>query len=202
MKDLRTRFSLIWPIVGASLLVVAALFAQDKEQPQTSDGVPSTAEEVVTRTTEEREDSLFALIDENFKMVRPIFEKSCFDCHSNSPKYPWYHSLPLIKGMIDDDIKKGRKNVDFSSGFPFEGKQPILQILHNIREEIDEGDMPLWQYRLMHWGTKIEGVRKDSVFAWLDSSIAMIENFYSAEKIQYQKEEPKSDPKDAEKSDD
>jgi hypothetical protein len=193
----RTRLSLIWPILGASLLSFAALLAQEPKDQQGSDAVPSTAEVLVTRTTEEMQDSLFALIDDNFKMVKPIFEKSCYDCHSSSTKYPWYHSIPLIKGMIDDDVKKGRKNVDFTSGFPFEGKAPTLQILHNIRDEISEGSMPLWQYRLIHWGTKIEGARRDSVFAWLDSSIAMIESFYGAEKIPFQKEKPAEEPKDA-----
>jgi hypothetical protein len=193
----RNRLSLIWPILGASLLSFAALLAQEQKDPQGSDAVPSTAEELVTRTTAERQDSLFALIDDNFKMVKPIFEKSCYDCHSSATKYPWYHSIPLIKGMIDDDVKKGRKNVDFTSGFPFEGKAPTLQILHNIRDEISEGSMPLWQYRLIHWGTKIEGARRDSVFAWLDSSIAMIESFYGAEKIPFQKEKPAEEPKDS-----
>ena len=189
MSSLRIKITLLWPAAIGSLLFVAALMAQTKDEPISSDAVPSTAKEVVTRTTEEKQDSLFALIDENFKFVRPIFEHSCYDCHSNATKYPWYHSLPVIKGMIDDDIKRGRKKVDFSDGFPFEGKGPALQILHNIRDETNEGSMPIWQYRLIHWGTSIDGARKDSVFAWLDSSIAMIESFYSAEKIPFQKDD-------------
>lgn len=196
MYQSRRYVGLFGPIVAILLLFFGALWAQKPGQTPTGDAVPSTAEEVVVRTTQEKQDSLFALIDENFKLVKPIIEFSCFDCHSNATKYPWYHKLPLIKGMIDRDIVSARKKVDFSDGFPFAGKASTLEILQDIRDEINQGDMPLWSYRVIHWGTTIEGARKDSVFAWLDSSIIMIKNFYDAEKIPYKKEKP-AEPKDS-----
>jgi hypothetical protein len=178
------------PIFVIVLLFFGALWAQKPDRQPTGDAVPSTAEEVVVRTTQEKQDSLFALIDENFKLVKPIIQFSCFDCHSSNTKFPWYHKLPLIKGMIDKDISSARKKVDFSDGFPFAGKASTLEILKDMRDEIDQGDMPLWTYRLMHWGTSIDGARKDSVFTWLDTSIVMVERFYDAEKIPYKKDKP------------
>jgi hypothetical protein len=189
--NLPRKLMLLLPALGL-LVLAAALSAQKKPEAPTADAVPSTAEEVVVRTTQEKQDSLFALIDENFKLVKPIFEHSCYDCHSNSTKYPWYHHVPLIAGMIDKDIVHARKRVDFSDGFPFTGKAKSLQILRDIRNEIRDGDMPPWEYRLMHWGTLIDGTQHDSVMAWLDSSTAMIESFYDAEKIPYEKDDSAS----------
>jgi hypothetical protein len=198
MMHSRKGLWLMLPALSLLFLSFGALSAQKEPQSApTADAVPSTAEEIVTRTPQERQDSLFALIDDNFKLVKPIFEHSCYNCHSSATKYPWYHSLPIIKGMIDKDISVARRRVDFSDGFPFAGKSSTLQILRDIREEIVQGDMPPWDYRLMHWGSLVESARKDSAFAWLDSSIVMIEGFYDAEKIPYQKESPE-DKKDAE----
>ncbi len=126
------------------------------------------------------QDSVFVIINQHYQSVRPIFEHSCFDCHSKYTKYPWYHKLPLIKGLIDSDIKEASEQVDFSADFPFTGEDPLLLILRHLKQEIKEGDMPPWNYRLMHWGKLIEGARQDSVFQWIDNTESMLTEFYQA----------------------
>jgi hypothetical protein len=48
--------------------------------------------------------------------------------------------------------------------------------LGDIKEKIEEDEMPLLSYRMMHWGRLIEGARRDSVFEWIDTSLALINN--------------------------
>ena len=113
-------------------------------------------------------------IAHSYKSVEYIFEQSCFDCHSTDPQFPWYHSLPLVGGMLDSHASEGKEHLDLSNGYPFGGFGNQVRALRKIRNEIEEGDMPLWSYRIMHWGTAIEGARRDSVFAWIDSSLALL----------------------------
>ncbi|HKK21740.1 MAG TPA: heme-binding domain-containing protein [candidate division Zixibacteria bacterium] len=126
------------------------------------------------------QDSVFAIINQNYQAVRPIFEHSCFNCHSKFTDYPWYHKLPLVKSLIDSDIKEARHHVDMSDDFPFGGEHVPLVTLRHIKREIEEADMPPWDYRLMHWGTKIEGEKQDSVFQWIDTSEKTLTDFYEA----------------------
>lgn len=119
-------------------------------------------------------DSLYALINENYQPVRHIFEYSCFDCHSTFTKYPWYYEIPGIKGLIDDDIKEGIGHFDLSNDFPFKSKHDQADILKDIKEEIEEDGMPLISYRMIHWGRLIEGAQRDSVFQWIDASLALL----------------------------
>ncbi len=40
--------------------------------------------------------------------VKPVFQKSCFDCHSSQTKYPWYAGLPGVKQLIASDIQEAK----------------------------------------------------------------------------------------------
>jgi hypothetical protein len=178
-----------WMIAALALLfgliVFGQLFAENQAKPAESSATPTAP--ALSSAVKEQQDSLYARIDDDFRLIEPIIQKSCFDCHSSSTHYPWYHKIPIIKGMIDGDIKKGRSHVDFSDGFPFKTRHEILDILQSIKDEVSSGDMPPWNYRLIHWGTAVEGVQKDSVISWVDSTTARIEQFFDKNGITYKK---------------
>ncbi len=116
----------------------------------------------------------YATIQTQFQTVKPLFEKGCFDCHSANTHYPWYHSLPLIKSLIDSDIRGARKHVDFTDGFPFKGHARPADDLLDIRGELVDGDMPPWNYRLMHWNAKPSPAELDTMVTWIDSSLRLL----------------------------
>jgi len=119
-------------------------------------------------------DSVYAGIQAGFVKLRPIFQKGCFDCHSDQTHYPWYHNLPGIKGMIDKDIRVARKRLDMSSGFPFGGHPRPADDLSRIRGELEEHDMPPWEYRLMHWSANPSAAERDSAISWIDASLKLL----------------------------
>jgi hypothetical protein len=77
--------------------------------------------------------------------------------------------------MLNDHVTKGREELDMTNGFPFTGEGQPIQMLKRMREEIEKGDMPLFSYRMLHWGTLIEGPQQDSVFSWIDSAVVRLE---------------------------
>ena len=153
-----------------ALLVPVMLIADDDEEEMATPAPTDMA------TLDSATDSVYELINTSYQSVRPIFEKSCFDCHSSFTDFPWYHSLPLVGSMLDDHVKEGRKHLDLTGDFPFGGHGDQAEHLKDIKDEIESGDMPLWSYRLMHWGTAIEGERRDSVFAWIDESLKLLQS--------------------------
>ena len=130
-----------------------------------------------------------------------MIQNSCFDCHSDNTEFPWYYKLPIINGMIKDHIKEGREHVDFSNDFPFTGKDNILEIMKDIKEEVEDEGMPLLSYRLMHWGKLIQGTQQDSLFDWIDSSIIMIKGYYQTSGIPFEDEDTVNDKENDENDD-
>ncbi|MBW2733256.1 MAG: heme-binding domain-containing protein, partial [Deltaproteobacteria bacterium] len=41
-----------------------------------------------------------------------LLESKCANCHTAEPKLPFYASLPLVKGIVQADITKGRRYFD------------------------------------------------------------------------------------------
>ncbi len=174
MNRSRKRMALvIGPAVLMILLAIGLTLAGDKEE--TAVGIP-VAQTISSpaATPPSANESLFAVINAGFQTLKPGFERSCYDCHSRFTQFPWYYKLPIIKGMIDKDIKQARHNVDFSNGFPFTGKGSQADMLKGMRDEISGGDMPPMTYRIMHWGRQIEGASMESVINWIDSSLARL----------------------------
>lgn len=170
MNNTNRRIGLLaLPLLAVALLICALAWADD--EPSNSG---MTAAPVMGQMPPSGNDSIFSVINAAFEKVKPAFERSCYDCHSDRTHYPWYHSLPIIKGLIDSDIKSGRRHVDFSKGFPFAGRGSQAEMLSDIRNEIAEGEMPIMTYRLMHWGRMIEPPLQDTIFAWIDSSLARL----------------------------
>ena len=163
-------------VLGLLLIVpgVSTFSNGEKKHDDDKNDKKETAETTLSDSVKIIRDSVYATINNNYQTVRYIFRKSCFDCHSDSTKYPWYHVLPFIGGMIDDDIKEAKEHLDLSNDFPFSGHATQIERLREIREEIADGDMPILSYRFMHWGLLIEGKRQDSLFLWIDESIKLL----------------------------
>jgi hypothetical protein len=152
--------------VGATLLVLSmAAYSRQKDTPQVA-AAPALK-------------FVYQQVNQQFQAVKPVFQYSCYDCHSDQTKYPWYHKLPGIKNLIDNDIREGREHLDMSSGFPFPGTSDQIALLAKIRNEISNGDMPPMDFRMLHWGRLIEGARQDSVFAWIDAGTLMLKQLQS-----------------------
>jgi hypothetical protein len=181
MKSLPPRSLTEPPRSGSFLLIVLALltsfglvFAQGTS-PAKPSSTPIAGTPVATDTNgTPKWDSIYAGIQVGFQALRPTFQKGCFDCHTDQTHYPWYHHLPLVRGMIDKDIRVARKRLNMSVGFPFSIHGQPADDLSRIRDELEQHDMPPWEYRLMHWDANPTAAERDSVIAWIDRSLAIL----------------------------
>jgi hypothetical protein len=106
--------------------------------------------------------------------VKRLFQRSCYDCHSSHTKYPWYSSLPWIKGLIEGDISEARTHLDLSDGYPFKGHGNLVSDLEAIRDAIRENSMPPSRYKVMHWRANLSQSEKDIIFRWVDEALVSI----------------------------
>lgn len=163
-------------IVSAlTVLVLAVLaFGQGRNQPAAPRFNSATTTLTSGDSAKVNWDSLYSEIQKGFVQVLPILDKGCFDCHSTKTDYPWYYKLPVVKGMINRDIQQARKHCDMTRGFPFVGRGTPADDLDAIRDMIQRGEMPPWEYRLMHWNAKPTAAQSDSIVSWVNHGLAML----------------------------
>ena len=127
------------------------------------------------------QDSIYAAINAGFGKLEHIFERGCYDCHTTRTDYPWYYKIPGIKQLINSDIKEGLEHLDMSDGFPFKGKPGVAyqsEKLDEIEEVLKEGEMPIFMYRMIHWGAAPSDEEKDSIYIWVDVSQKALETLH------------------------
>ncbi len=83
------------------------------------------------------------------EQVMAILRRSCFDCHSNETKWPWYSYVAPMSWLVTDDVHDGRKHMNFSEWDTYNDKQKRRK-MKECGEEVEEGEMPLWFYLPLH----------------------------------------------------
>ena len=46
--------------------------------------------------------------------VAVVLRQSCYDCHSNETRWPWYSSVAPIAWVIAHGVERGRQELNFS----------------------------------------------------------------------------------------
>lgn len=154
------KYAIMATLAFMTLMIAVSVNSQDDE------ATPTLSPEIAAAYSE---------IAVGYERLKPVFESGCYDCHSTQTDFPWYHSLPVIKGWLEEHVAEARNELDFTQGFPFGGHHKRqADNLYKIKGELESGAMPLWQYRLMHWGAAPNDEEKDSIYAWVDRSLILL----------------------------
>jgi hypothetical protein len=81
--------------------------------------------------------------------VLRVIERSCFDCHSNETRWPWYCGITPVNFLVANDVRNGRKRLNFSEWGALKPMKRASQ-LEEIYDQVYNKEMPLKQYLLMH----------------------------------------------------
>lgn len=95
--------------------------------------------------------------------VRGILKESCYDCHSNHTRYPWYAEVAPVSYWLADHVKDGKKHFNVSEweGYSVKKKDHKME---ELIEEVEEGEMPLESYTWTHGGLTED--QKELVIQW------------------------------------
>jgi hypothetical protein len=81
--------------------------------------------------------------------VQAILEASCFDCHSNVTRYPWYFRIQPFAWLMDEHIREGKQHLNFDEFGTYRLRRQYHK-LEEIVEQIEEETMPLPSYTIIH----------------------------------------------------
>ncbi|HSF19669.1 MAG TPA: heme-binding domain-containing protein [Vicinamibacteria bacterium] len=82
--------------------------------------------------------------------VRRIFRGSCYDCHSNETRWPWYSYVAPGSWMVAGDVHDARSRMNFSRWPHAVSSEVDCYFKRRIIERIGKGEMPPLRYRLLH----------------------------------------------------
>jgi len=97
--------------------------------------------------------------------IADMLKSSCYDCHSNESKYPWYSNVAPVSWWLKDHINEGRDELNFSKWGSYETKRKRHKMEESI-EMIEEGEMPLPPYTITHSDAKLSELQKQKLVDW------------------------------------
>lgn len=81
--------------------------------------------------------------------ITGILQRSCYDCHSNESRWPWYSQIAPVSWTVAHDVEEGREHLNFSTWGSYSNEDK-LHLLDELCEEIEKGKMPMGNYLMMH----------------------------------------------------
>ncbi|MBU6157906.1 MAG: heme-binding domain-containing protein [Bacteroidetes bacterium] len=101
--------------------------------------------------------------------VHSILKRSCYDCHSDHTSYPWYANVQPAGWWIQHHIEEGKSHLNFST-FKTYTPAEMDHKLEEIKEVIEENEMPLKSYRLLHSKASLSENEKQALLSWVTES--------------------------------
>ena len=108
--------------------------------------------------------------------VQQILKVSCYDCHSNNTRYPWYTNIQPVGWWLNHHVEEGKEHLNFNefTNIPPTEKRTTrerqLKKLEEVKETVEEGEMPLSSYTLIHTNAKLTKEQKQILIDWSDSA--------------------------------
>ena len=132
------------------VLVVLQFFQIDKTNP----AVDESKDFLKTQNTPEE--------------IASIIKTSCYDCHSNESKYPWYSNVQPAGWFLKDHIDEGRRELNVSTFTDYELKRQDHKREESI-EYIEKDEMPLGSYTLVHREAALTEAQKNILIDYFKS---------------------------------
>lgn len=98
-----------------------------------------------------------------------LLKTACYDCHSNETEYPWYFNLAPVSWWAKDHINDGRKHLNYSIWGTYKPERQTHK-LEEMYSEVEEREMPLSSYTIVHGDAKLTSGQITALTEWLKTA--------------------------------
>ncbi|QXP73696.1 heme-binding domain-containing protein [Tenacibaculum sp. AHE15PA] len=109
----------------------------------------------------------FILVNNVPNDIKKKLQVSCYDCHSNNTNYPWYSKIQPVAWFLDDHVKNGKDELNFSEWNLLSNRRKSSKI-KSIIKQIENNKMPLSSYTFIHKNASLSGVEKQRILKYLN----------------------------------
>ena len=97
--------------------------------------------------------------------VTYLLKETCFDCHSDHTRYPWYNKITPVNYWLEDHIKHGKGHFNVSEWNTYSVKKKDHK-LDELIEMVESKEMPLNSYTWTHGEAKLSDEQIAEMVAW------------------------------------
>ena len=108
--------------------------------------------------------------------VKALLERSCFDCHSNRTRWPWYAYVAPVSWWVVDHVHEARGDLNMSE-WPAMDLEQQQFYLGEMKEEVKLGNMPLPSYLWIHHDARLSPEERGRILEWIDDEVALLGGF-------------------------
>jgi len=99
--------------------------------------------------------------------IAAILKTSCYDCHSNQTDYRWYSYIAPVSFLVASDVNEGKEHINFSEWESL-SKMDKAEALDELGEEVEEGEMPLKIYFIIHSDATLSDEQRTKLVDWAE----------------------------------
>ncbi len=99
------------------------------------------------------------------KDVTTILTGTCFDCHSDHTRYPWYNNITPMNYWLAEHIDDGKKHFNISKWDDYSTKKKDHKF-DELIEMVENGEMPLKSYTYTHPEANLSDEQVASIVTW------------------------------------
>lgn len=118
--------------------------------------------------------------------VQSVLKRSCYDCHSNRTDYPWYANVQPVGWWLQSHIDEGKREVNFDEYSSYQTFRQFRKF-HDIKEQLDQDEMPLPSYLLIHRYAKLSPEEKALLVRWSEAMQDSMKSWYPADSLRRQR---------------
>ncbi len=105
--------------------------------------------------------------------INVILQRSCYDCHSNETRWPWYGYIAPLSWWMERDVELGRKQLNFSEWGSYYPKTKIRK-LQWIDRALRQENMPPLSYRILHPHAALNQTDLLLLLHWIEAELASL----------------------------
>jgi hypothetical protein len=112
--------------------------------------------------------------------LKETLKTSCYDCHSNKAEYPWYTNIQPVGWWIQHHINEGREELNFDEFAQYSPRRQFRKF-EEIGKQLEEDEMPLSSYTLIHGNAKLSEAQKKELSNWCGAMRDSMQLHYPAD---------------------
>jgi hypothetical protein len=118
--------------------------------------------------------------------VQAILKTSCYDCHSNYTAYPWYANIQPVASWLGHHVDEGKGELNFSEFSAYSPRRQYKK-LSEIVKQLDEHEMPLASYTIIHRDAVITSTQQMIIGNWANTLRDSMQAHYPADSLKMPK---------------
>ncbi len=108
----------------------------------------------------------FLLVSNSPQDISILLQESCYDCHSNNTKYPWYNKIQPAAWFLENHITEGKDELNFNEWDEYSNRRKNSK-LKSIINQIKDDEMPIFSYTLIHRDAQLSKSNKTMVINYM-----------------------------------